>query len=551
MRYRRHISLALLLLTDTILAFGQPAAVGPDADLSLYYEWQEREGRDSVYLKAYQRYQVEKAAGTTGDTAKNSNAIGKSSPSKTKREAARELEELSALFTEEFWVEKDYDQAFYIGFQLEEKLPQVSESEYPGKRKDYFKLGEAYYRFLDNYKSIELLEEALSPVPLSFEDQTNLDALKIIGICYANIADWQRSDDYFRATLLSGDIVLDRPLYNAFAISHLGCNAMLTGRYDLALRLSAAVWPTLRETDDYGHLAGMCYCRGRSYLEKGDFKQASKWVDSLAYFARKDTYNQTKRIKQAYSLQADYYTVLGDARQAKVYNDSLVGIYKTSEQDYTSQYIARTAQEYNNDKLSAQAAELKISRARGIIIAVVALLSIAVALVIASLYRKKNAAYKALARKAEEWSRSSESLPVLISVDKTDATNRAELPTKEEGRIMSLVEEEMTGKHAYREAGITADALADRLGVHRNSLSRVINSATGSNFSQYVNGYRIREAVRSLSESGDGKVYIDELSERVGFANHTSFYRAFKQFTGLSPAEFRKNRDAELKNIDF
>lgn len=531
MRYSCVISI-IFLFSVVIPAFGQTAVDGSDADLSLYYEWLRAESQDNVYLKAYQRYQAD--AGQTSD------ATGQFPLSKAEREGMQELERLSTAFTEAFWVEKDYDRAFYIGFQMEEKLPLVSESEYPGKRKDYFKLGEAYYLFLDNYKSIELLEKALSPVPLSFTDQTNLDALKIIGICYANIADWQRSDDYFRATLTSNDIVLGRPLYNAYAISHLGCNAMLTGRYDLALRLSAAVWPTIRETDDYGHLAGMCYCRGRSHLQKGDFKQAAAWVDSLAYFARKDTYNPTKRIKQAYSLQADYYTALGDADKAKIYNDSLVGIYKASEQEYTSQYIARAAQEYNNDKLSVQAAELETSRIRSIVIAFVALLSIVVIVIITALYRKKNDAYKALARRAEEWAHS-ESVPMLISGDKADITNRAELLTKEESRIMSLVESEMTENNAYRDAELSAESLAERLDIHRNALSKAINRSTGGNFSQYVNGFRIKEAVRILSEKDGGKVYIDELYERVGFSSHSSFYRAFRQFTGLSPAEYRKN----------
>lgn len=207
-------------------------------DIDLYYGWQEAESRDSVYLKAYERYQAEMAA---GDLYKQSFI------SKSKREAVQELEAMSAAFTQAFWVTKDYDKAFYIGFQLEERLLQVSEADYPDKRKTYYKLGEAYYLFLDFHKSIELLENALAPVPLSFDDRTNLDALNILGICYANIGCMDTSDDYFRATLLSGDIVLNRPIYNAYALSHLGCNAMLTRQYDKAIALSETVWPVLRE----------------------------------------------------------------------------------------------------------------------------------------------------------------------------------------------------------------------------------------------------------------------------------------------------------------
>lgn len=467
--------------------------------------------------------------------------------SKSKREAVQELEAMSAAFTQAFWVTKDYDKAFYIGFQLEERLLQVSEADYPDKRKTYYKLGEAYYLFLDFHKSIELLENALAPVPLSFDDRTNLDALNILGICYANIGCMETSDDYFRATLLSGDIVLNRPIYNAYALSHLGCNAMLTRQYDKAIALSETVWPVLREeTEDYGHLAGMCYCRGRSYLEKGDFKQASIWADSLVYFANKDTYNYVKRIKQAHLLRADYYTAMSDAPRSKVYNDSLVGVYRQSEELYTSQYIARAAQQYNGEKIADREQKLKISRTRLAIIAGVALMALAASAVILSLYRKKSAAYKALAQRAEEWAHGGEYVSS-SSPDKSAGDGLNEPLTEEEARIMSLIDTEMTTINLYRETGLTAETLANRLSVHRNSLSKAINKSTGGNFNQYINGFRIKEAVRLLSVTTDENLYIDELYERVGFASYTSFYRAFKQFTGLSSAEFRKSRQSELK----
>lgn len=498
-----------------------------DADLALYYRWLEAESRDSTYSRAYRQFRAAKEAGQTH--------------AKAKREAVAELEALSVAFSQSFWQEKDYDKAFYIGFRLEEKLPQVSEADYPDKRKTYYKLGEAYYLFLDFHKSIRLLEKALSPTPLSFDDTANLDALNILGICHANTGNMEQSDRYFRAILLSNDIVLHRPLYNAYAISHLGCNEMIRGNYAHALSLSEAIWPVLREeTDDYGHLAGMCYCRGRSYLEKGEYRQASQWIDSLVWFAPQDGYNPLKRIKQAYRLQADYYSALGDARLTKVYGDSLVAIYLASEEEYTSGYIARASQRFNTEKIADREMRLKEGRTRLIIISVAALLFLATATVILSLYRKKNAAYKALTQKAGEWAR--ESGNTLAATDRSSAAGQPEPFTAEDLMIMSLIEAEMTGKRAYRKQNLTAESFADRLGIHRNTLSRVINKTTGDNFNQYVNSYRIKEAVRILSENNDEKIYIDELYERIGFANHTSFYRAFKQFTNLSPTEFRKSR---------
>lgn len=533
MRFSYIISIITFLLLASSDSLGRPAGIVPDAHLSLYYGWQQREKRDSAYLKAYQKYQTDLNGGT-------SNVL--SSPA-VPRETVWEIEELRGAFSNVFWTEKDYDSAFYIAFQLEEKLQEVSESHYPDKRKVYYELGEAYYLFLDFHKSIELLSRALAPAPLSFEDTANLDALNILGICYANIGQMVLSDEYFRAVLLSRDIVRRRPLYNAYAISHLGCNEMMKGNYDRALELSGAVWPVLRkETKDYGHLAGMCYCRGRSYLQKGDFRQASAWIDSLAFFASHDTYNPIKRIKQVCSLQSNYYSLLGDARLTKVYADSLMGIYEREEKENTSGYIVRAAQKYTDEKIEVQQAALDVDRIRIMVISLVALLSIAAAVVISSLYRTKNAAYKALAQKASEWAQYPDVPSVAVNADVTAVPPPVEPLGDEEKRVISLIECEMTDKCSYREQGLTIEELADRMGVHRNLLSRVINRHMGGNFSQYVNSLRIKEAVRLISGTSHSELRMVELSDKVGFLNYATFYRTFKQFTGLSPIEFQKQR---------
>ncbi|MFV0587842.1 helix-turn-helix domain-containing protein [Bacteroides reticulotermitis] len=535
-----NILLLLFLCLPGVSSFGQTGSMNQYADIRLYFNWQKSESRDSIYWKAYRQYVSDSINGCRAHIFESLKA----------NEAARELEILSAAFTEAFWQAKDYDQAFYIGFQLEEKLPQVDETQYPYKREAYYKLGEAYYLMLDFEKSIQLLEKALVPVPLSFDDRTNLDALNILGICYANMDRMDISDDYFRATLQSGDIVQNRPLYNAYALAHLGCNAMLRGEYDKAIALSQTVWPVLRrETKDYGHLAGMCYCRGRSYLQKGDLRKASIWIDSLVYFAHRDSYNPTKRIKQAHLLRADYHTAMGDARRARIFSDSLVSIYKQGEESYTSGYIAHAAQQYNEDKIAEREAQLQKSHVRLACISTAALLFLATGTIVLSLYRKKNAAYKKLARQAQEWAIRKETARLSASI--VPENEYKELADKDDRRIMVMADREMLENCVYREASLTVELLAERLGVHRNLLARAISRTGSRNFSMYVNSYRVKEAVRILSETTRKELYIEELSERVGFTNRSTFGRAFKHFTGLSPLEFQKQKESNREIVNF
>jgi AraC-like DNA-binding protein len=284
----------------------------------------------------------------------------------------------------------------------------------------------------------------------------------------------------------------------------------------------------------------MCYCRGRSYLAKGDFMQASLWIDSLVYFSRQDRYNPVKHIRQSYLLRADYYTALGDARQAKIYSDSLVADYRRSEELNTSQHIARAQAEYSQEKITAQSERLQVHRRRIIFISLVAVCGFAAAFVIFSLYRRKNAACKVLAQKARQWALENEpSLPHEPAAGtETEADGEKETPTAEDKRIMSLVQEEMSVRYAFREPGLTAETLADRLGIHRNTLSRAINRTTGGNFNLYVNSLRIKEAIRIMEGKHHKDLRIEDIYEGAGFGNRTSFFCIFKQFTGLSPLEY-------------
>lgn len=573
---------SLLFLLLPVGLYGQHAARAQYSDLDLYYALVEAEKRDSTYHKALLRWQNSTASLQEANfvpvmhnrkfagTFHSALALPEQTPQEVRakieaflslaalaakqKEQALEIDVLRRAFMLAFWSEpKDYYKAFTISCMLEEKLPAITESEYPYKRLTYYRLGEAYYLFLDFRKSIELLEQALSPVPLAFDDQTNLNALKIIGICYANIEQMDTSDTYFRTALLSDEMVLNRPFHNAYALSHLACNAMLTQQYDKALTLSAAVWETLKKTGDNGHLAGMCYCRGRSYLKKGDFKQANLWVDSLVYFTAKDDYNKIKRLKQSYALRAEYFTAMGDAYRAQAYNDTLNQIYKTEQTQFTSYYILRASEDYKDSKLKEQGRKLKVSQAQLAFISIFSLVVTLVAAVIIYLYRRNQAAYKALVVRAREWA-ARDCPPVGVqSVVKVDENKAKEAdkpeeesenenqPTAEDRAIMLLVYNEMTTNQTYLNADLTLESLAKTLSVRRGQLSRAINRTTGENFKQYVNSLRIKEAVRIISETPPNELSFEELYECVGFSSRTSFYRAFKQMTGLSPREFLNN----------
>lgn len=469
-----------------------------------------------------------------------------------KRDTNLELESLLQAFTTAFWSESpNYYKAFEMAVILERKLSLVTEDTYPDKRAAYFKLGEAYYLFKDFEKSIELLKHAVTDnPPRSFTDCANLDARKVIGICYANINQMDTSDYYFQSTLKSADIVLNRPVYNAFALSHLACNAMMKGEYERSLALDLEVLPFLKGGDDYGHVAGMYACQCFSYFGLEESSKIAGLADSILYYAQKDTYNKSKRLKQAYTILAKYNANRGNADKAQEYNDSLINIYMREEKLYNSQYIVQARKKVGENEIAARKAEVEAQRLIVFIIFGVFILSVGILSVIVVLYRRKEAAYRALVRKNIEWAASSGKAAVSSPSDSGSGADGSpgtgkkavENHNADDMAIMSLLLGKVVENKLYTSPDITLDAVSKRLKISAKRLSKALNSIEGKNFNAFINEYRVKEAVRLLSDPANDRIDIAGIGHESGFNSRSTFYESFRKITGLLPTEFRKSK---------
>ena len=72
----------------------------------------------------------------------------------------------------------------------------------------------------------------------------------------------------------------------------------------------------------------------------------------------------------------------------------------------------------------------------------------------------------------------------------------------------------------------------------RSYISMAINQYSNTNFAGLVSRLRVNEA-RKLMLDIANPLSLTEISTRAGFSNRVSFYRQFKEITGLSPTEFR------------
>jgi AraC-like DNA-binding protein len=122
--------------------------------------------------------------------------------------------------------------------------------------------------------------------------------------------------------------------------------------------------------------------------------------------------------------------------------------------------------------------------------------------------------------------------PALVAVLDRYASDRIDLApasARIADRVEAVVREELRGGEP------TAARLAGRLKMSVRSLNRLL-AAEGTSYRELLDGIRRDLACRHLATR---ELSIGEVSFLLGFAELSSFHRAFKRWTGRTPAEFR------------
>jgi two-component system response regulator YesN len=66
-------------------------------------------------------------------------------------------------------------------------------------------------------------------------------------------------------------------------------------------------------------------------------------------------------------------------------------------------------------------------------------------------------------------------------------------------------------------------------------ISKAFKDAGGMGFNRYVNRRRLEAAKELLASAHD----VNAIAKMTGYNNDTTFRRLFKDFTGLTPSEYR------------
>src|SRR5712671_2773336 len=114
---------------------------------------------------------------------------------------------------------------------------------------------------------------------------------------------------------------------------------------------------------------------------------------------------------------------------------------------------------------------------------------------------------------------------------------------EQDAALLTALHDLMKNDKIYREEGLSIAVLSARLSIPEYRLRRLINQKLGHrNFSAFINGYRLSEAIAALSDPGQSSVPVLTIALDTGFGSIGPFNRAFKAHTGMTPTEYRRER---------
>lgn len=87
------------------------------------------------------------------------------------------------------------------------------------------------------------------------------------------------------------------------------------------------------------------------------------------------------------------------------------------------------------------------------------------------------------------------------------------------------------------------EELARALQLSEGHIARAFRQETGMSISEYLARERIKLACRTIRQTG---LPLTRVAEQCGFHDYPYFYKTFRKYTGMSPAEFQQKPELEI-----
>lgn len=119
-----------------------------------------------------------------------------------------------------------------------------------------------------------------------------------------------------------------------------------------------------------------------------------------------------------------------------------------------------------------------------------------------------------------------------------DLYKNSSLTDDQKKELFNDIKVYLAAEKQYLSPDFKIEDVAKAVSTNRNYASQIINEQSGGNFSNFINEYRVEEAMQELINPDNANMTIEAIAQKVGFKSKSAFNNAFKKFCGITPSAF-------------
>ncbi len=104
--------------------------------------------------------------------------------------------------------------------------------------------------------------------------------------------------------------------------------------------------------------------------------------------------------------------------------------------------------------------------------------------------------------------------------------------------LASNLNQALLGKELFKKPNLKLSDLAKELDIPPYLLSQFLNDNLNKGFSRFINEYRVQHAEKLFATRT--QLTLEAIGQESGFKSNSTFYSAFKQIKGSTPASYKK-----------
>ena len=128
---------------------------------------------------------------------------------------------------------------------------------------------------------------------------------------------------------------------------------------------------------------------------------------------------------------------------------------------------------------------------------------------------------------------------IVLPKEEKNLAKKIDLSLQQTEHYMQVLNNVMETEKAYLDQDLSLDKLAQRTRIPARQLSQFIQSSFQKNYKEYVSSYRVNHAQALLTHQNKRKHTMYSIAFDSGFNSESSFYKIFKDQTGVTPKQYQ------------